>query len=167
MFDRRPADWVTLNAYLFNARFDDGLNSEFQVNPEFGSVLAAQVVADRYARMIGQLPTVLRTGVETVWLHKGEQLWGGGNDNILIHVDQYAHDPDFRDLEEEALIHEGGHTSLDSDHREAPDWLAAQTADGGFISTYARDNPTREDVAESVLPWLAVRYRSGPHFWRR
>ena len=28
-----------------------------------------------------------------------------------------------------------------------------------FISTYARDNPQREDIAESVLPWLAVRYR--------
>ena len=33
-------------------------------------------------------------------------------------------------------------------------------SDGGFISTYARDNPTQEDIAESILPWLAVRYRS-------
>src|SRR6185503_11727901 len=31
--------------------------------------------------------------------------------------------------------------------------------DPEFISTYARDNPTREDVAESILTWLAVRYR--------
>ena len=98
MFDRRPADWIIINAYLFNARFDDGLNSEIQVNPEFESVPAAQGVADKYARMIGQLPTVLRTRVETVWIHKGEELWGGGNDNILIHVDQYAYDPDFRDF---------------------------------------------------------------------
>ena len=159
MFDRRPADWIIINAYLFNARFDDGLNSEIQVNPEFESVPAAQGVADKYARMIGQLPTVLRTRVETVWIHKGEELWGGGNDNILIHVDQYAYDPDFRDFEEEVLIHESGHTSLDPEHVRAPGWLAAQTADGGFISTYARDNPIREDLAESVLPWLAVRYR--------
>ena len=160
MFDRRPADWVVLDAYLFNARFDDGLSSEVQVNPEFGSVLAAQAAANKYARMIGQLPTVLRTGVETVWIHKGEELWGGGNDNILIHVDQYVHSPVFRDFEEEALIHEGGHTSLDAEHADAPDWLAARMADDGFISTYARDNPAREDIAESILPWLAVRYRS-------
>ena len=160
MFDRRPSDWVVLNAYLFNARFDDGLSSEIQVNPEFGSVLAAEVAAYKYARMIGQLPTVLRNDVETVWIHKGEQLWGGGNDNILIHVDQYVHDPFFRDFEEEVLIHESGHTSLDAEHARAPDWLAAQMADGGFISTYARDNPTHEDIAESILPWLAVRYRS-------
>ena len=160
MFDRRPSDWVELNAYLFNARFDDELSSEIQVNPEFGSVLAAEAAANKYARMIGQLPTVLRNDVETVWIHKGEQLWGGGNDNILIHVDQYVHDPFFRDFEEEALVHEAGHTSLDGEHAEAPNWLAAQAADGGFISTYARDDPKREDVAESVLPWLAVRYRS-------
>ena len=161
MFDRRPADWVVLNAYLFNARFDDGLSSEVQVNPEFGSVTAATSAANRYARMIGQLPTVLRTEVETVWVHKGEEFWGGGNNNILIHVDRYVNDPRFRDFEEEVLIHEGGHTSMDEDHAASPDWLGAQTADGGFISTYARDNPRREDVAESVLPWLAVRYRSG------
>ena len=160
MFDRRPADWVVLDAYLFNARFDDGLSSEVQVNPEFGSVPAAESAANKYARIIGQLPTVLRTNVETVWIHKGEELWGGGNNNLLIHVDQYVHDPYFRDFEEEVLIHEGGHTSLDAEHKEAPEWLAAQTADGGFISDYARDNPTREDIAESILPWLAVRYRS-------
>ena len=26
---------------------------------------------------------------------------------------------------------------------------------------YARDNPTREDVAESILPYLALRHRPG------
>ena len=54
MFDRRPADWVVLDAYLFNARFDDGLSSEIQVNPEFGSVPAAESAANKYARIIGQ-----------------------------------------------------------------------------------------------------------------
>ena len=44
MFDRRPADWVVLNAYLFDARFDDGLSSEVQVNPEFGSVPAVKTL---------------------------------------------------------------------------------------------------------------------------
>ena len=28
-----------------------------------------------------------------------------------------------------------------------------------FISEYARDHPDREDIAESFLPYLAVRYR--------
>lgn len=42
----------------------------------------------------------------------------------------------------------------------APGWLAAQAADGNFISTYARDNPDREDIAESFLPYLAARHRA-------
>ena len=160
MFDRRPDDWVVLNVYLFDARFDDGLSSEIQVNPEFGSVSSAMAVANKYAKMVGQLPTALRTDVDTVSIHKGEEPWGGRNNNILIHIDSYVNYQHLRDFEEEVLIHEASHTSLDADHKEAPDWLAAQMADGGFISTYARDHPTREDVAESVLPWLAVRYRS-------
>jgi hypothetical protein len=36
----------------------------------------------------------------------------------------------------------------------------AQKSDNQFISTYAKDNPTREDIAESYLPYFAVRYRS-------
>ena len=85
MFDRRN-DWITVNAYLFNVQFDDGLTTEIQVNPEFGSESAAMEEASKYGRAIGQLPTVLRTNVETVWIHKGDHPWGGGNDNILIHT---------------------------------------------------------------------------------
>src|SRR5262249_31092567 len=59
---------------------------------------------------------------------------------------------------EETFVHEASHTSLDADHAASAGWLAAQAADPNFISTYARDNPTREDVAESFLPWLMVRY---------
>ena len=43
----------------------------------------------------------------------------------------------------------------------SPEWRAAQDADGGFISDYARDHPDREDVAESILPYFAVRFRPG------
>jgi len=57
-------------------------------------------------------------------------------------------------------VHEAAHTSLDAMHAASSGWLAAQQADPTFISTYARDNPAREDIAESFLPWLAVRHRS-------
>ena len=39
-------------------------------------------------------------------------------------------------------------------------WLAAQEKDGAFISTYARDNPYREDIAESFLLYFALRHRA-------
>ena len=45
------------------------------------------------------------------------------------------------------------------EHRDSSGWRAAQRADGVFISDYARDHPDREDIAESFLTYLAVRYR--------
>ena len=62
---------------------------------------------------------------------------------------------------EEVMFHEAAHTSLDVAHANAPGWREAQRADGGFISTYARDNPDREDIAESILPYFAVRVHTG------
>ena len=61
---------------------------------------------------------------------------------------------------EETLVHEAAHTSLDANHAASSGWLTAQTIDGEFISTYAQDYPDREDIAESFLPYLAIRYRS-------
>src|SRR6185436_7724414 len=141
-------------------KFDDGLVAEVQVNPEFTNSASAAIEANKYAIVIGRLPTISRSRVQTVWIHKGVQPFGGGNNNLLIHIGQadlYAADG----ILEETFVHEAGHTSLDPDHAAAPGWLAAQAADPEFISTYARDNPTREDIAESFLTWLAVRHRPG------
>ena len=159
MFDRRVNSWINVNAYLFNTSFSDGLATEVQVNPEFASPAAAMAEAQKYGAVIGRLPTALRDDVQTIWIHKGTQPFGGGNHNLLIHTGQAAlYDAD--GILEETLVHESSHTSLDAAHASAAGWLAAQSADGEFISTYARDNPTREDIAESFLPYLAVRYRS-------
>jgi hypothetical protein len=158
MFDRRAA-WITTDPFLFDATYDDGLTIEVQVNPEFGSSAASQVVAEFYAEVIGRLPTALRIEVETVWIHKGIQLFGGGNNNLLIHVgqgDSYIADG----ILEETLMHESVHTSLDAAHATAARWMAAQDADPAFISTYARDFPFREDLAESFVPYFAAEYRS-------
>ena len=88
----------------------------------------------------------------------GDQPFGGGNDNILIHTGKAAEY--LRDgVLEEILMHEAAHTSLDPVHAAADAWLAAQVADGKFISDYARDHPRREDVAESFGPFFAVRHR--------
>jgi hypothetical protein len=159
MFDRRVNDWITVEAYLFDATFDDGLAAEIQVNPEFGSSAAAGVEALKYGGVIGRLPTALRVDLQTVWIHQGTQLFGGGNNNLLIHIGQAAI-YEASGILEETFVHESSHTSLDAAHATSLPWILAQTADGEFISTYARDNPTREDVAESFLPWLAARYRS-------
>lgn len=158
MYDRRVPGWVTVNAYLFDVVWDDGLTSIAQINPEFGDVAVATIEAEKYAFLIGQLPNCLREDVNEIWIHQGVELFGGGNNSILIHTGQsinYENDG----IIEETLVHEASHTSLDADHAASSGWINAQNQDDEFISTYAQDNPTTEDVAESYLTWLAVRYR--------
>lgn len=158
LFDRRTDGMIRVNAHLFTARFrDQEKTMEIQVNPEFDEARARKLAA-RYAEAIGRLPKCLRTDVDTVTIHAGDKPFGGGNRNLLIHTGQ-AKDYERDGILEETLVHEASHTSLDDKHAEAPDWIVAQKADPGFISTYARDNPTREDVAETFLLWLAVRHR--------
>jgi hypothetical protein len=157
MFDRRINAFAQYNAYLFSATFSDGLQIEFQVNPEFGSVTTAQAQVDAYGPAIGRLPRVLRSHVQTSWIHQGDEAFGGGNNNLLIHTGSLAQAYVADGILEETLVHEASHTSLDAAHAASAGWIAAQPADAEFISTYARDNPTREDVAESFLTYLAPR----------
>ena len=158
MFDRRFG-WITTTPYLFHATFSDGLSTEVQINPEFEDAEERLELATKYLRAIGQLPTLLRTDVLTVWIHEGDESFGGGNDNLLIHRER-ASTHENRGLLEEVLIHEAAHTSLDEYHKNTRDWLSAQTNDGQFISNYARDNPNSEDLAESFPMWYALRYKT-------
>ena len=158
MYDRRYG-WVTLEPFLFPAKFDDSLSIEIQVNPEFETVENAQNYAIKYAEAIGRLTTQLRKDVKTSWIHRGNEPFGGGNNNLLIHTDWSETYYEDQGILEETLVHEAAHTSLDFNHANSSGWLEAQTKDCEFISTYAQDNPYREDIAESYLPYLAIRFR--------
>ena len=154
VYDRRPDAWITIDAYLFDVRYG-GHEVEFRVNPEFGSEEAAQAEVETYAPALGQLPAVLLSATAQVTINGGNEPWGGG---VLIHTDkgeEYIH----RGIMEEIFIHEAAHSALDREHSDSPGWRAAQAADGVFISDYARAYPNREDIAESFLTYLAVRYR--------
>ena len=159
MFDRRVDDWITVTPFLFNSTYDDDLSIEIQVNPEFQNSDAAEIEALKFAEVIGRLPTALRIDVETVWIHKGTEPFGGGNNNLLIHTGQ-ATLYEIDGILEETFVHEASHTSLDAKHATSSGWVAAQVSDGNFISTYASDNPSGEDISESFLLYMAIRYRS-------
>ena len=161
MFDRRTAAFADYSVFLFDAIYSNGFTIEIQVNAaDFTTVADAQVQADIYGLEIGRLPSVLLRDVDAVWIHAGVELFGGGNRSLLIHTGQsaaYTADG----ILEETLVHEAVHTSLDADHAAAAGWVQAQTDDGMFVSPYARDNPTREDLAESFLMYLGARHLSG------
>ncbi|MFT7674227.1 MAG: hypothetical protein ACI845_002644 [Gammaproteobacteria bacterium] len=164
MYDRRNGgEWVTQDAFIFPANFTDELSTEIQVNPEF-DFGQAQTEAFKYAKLIGQLPTALREGVETMWIHRGEFAYGGGNKNIMVHTGMTEVYQNWdTGIVEETLLHEAVHSSLDEDFYPAnaplrAGWDIAVAQDTAYISTYARDNPVREDLSELLPLYVAVRY---------
>ncbi len=161
IFDRRANAWITVNAYLFDVQFGER-TVEWQFNPEFGSAEAAEAEIEVFGPAMGRLPAALLANLQEVEVNAGQGAFGGNsyNGSILIHTE----DPGTRravndGFLEEVFMHEGAHASLDPDHADSPGWRSAQQADGVSISDYAQDFPDREDVAETILPYFAVRYR--------
>lgn len=155
VWDRRLPAWITIDAYLFDARYA-GQVVEFRVNPEFGSKEAAQAEVETHAPMLGQIPAVLLSAIRYVDINGGQAPWSSSLDSRAIHILTDWN----RDYKEEIFVHEAAHIALDPAHRDSAGWRAAQKADGVFISEYARDQPDVEDVAESFRAYLAVRYRA-------
>ena len=48
------------------------------MNPEFGEA-DARAVAEKYARLVGKLPALLLRDVDTIWIHRGDEAFGGRN----------------------------------------------------------------------------------------
>ena len=152
-FDRRSDSWVVADAHIIRARYACGLSAvDVVVNTEF-TEQQAQSEAQRFAEVHGRIPPGLRYAVEELWIHGGDQLAGGGNRSVLIHVDFAVKNWPFV---EELFLHEAAHTTLDYETHGAgvvdrASWEAAKAHDGRPISDYARDFPAREDVAESYV----------------
>ena len=161
MYDRRKGgSWITKKVFLFNAIYEERI-IEIQVNPEFKNPDNAFQEAFFYSEIIGRLPNFLLTNVKTVWIHKGNKDYGGGNQNLLIHIGR-SKEYIRQDILEEVFIHEGSHSSLDwawDGVIDKTEWNKAAKKDKEYISKYAKKYPKREDVAESIVPWIAVRYR--------
>merc|ERR1712072_1172033 len=63
-----------------------------------------------------------------------------------------------RDTHGEVMVHEGAHAVLDPILGGTPAWNDAARADAGFISDYAKSKPDGEDIAESLVIWLATKF---------
>ena len=164
-WDRRKAttsgwDESNFKVFIFKATFEKGHDVAIRVNAEFKTKDKAEKQALKYGTIVGQLPNFLRENLKTVTIHKGNEATGGGNNDILIHTGDSAVKGEFAKFVEEVMLHELGHVSLDWDWGgsvDASKWKAAQKADNKFISKYAKEFPDGEDVAETILWWVAVK----------
>ena len=160
MYDRRIKKFAMFEVYIFSASYKNSKNIEVFVNKEFKDSALVLILAKKYSRQVGRLPLATRGGIKYLWIHDGVELFGGGNESILIHVGQ-ADVYEKAGLLEEALLHEACHTSLDQKTYSDIKWQQACKTDGLFISIYAKNNPSREDVAESFPLFWAVHMRPG------
>lgn len=155
MFDRRVDHWIMNKAYIFNAKFSRGRSIEIHVHSDFQSPEKAQAEAMRYMHELGQLPTFLRRRVKSFSVLPGNELYGGGNDNVhvsSVRTNEYKAHGNLA----EVLFHEAAHATLDPKYGKSSKWRKAQRMDGVFISKYAEDFPKREDIAEMSLVAYAI-----------
>jgi len=154
--------WINFEAFIFRAEFEKGPDIYIRVNSEFKTKKKAEKQALKYAKIAGQSPQFLNSWLRTITIHKGNNNWGAGNGDILIHTGMLK---SFQKCKEEVFIHELAHVTLDPiigirDERMkvfVVPWQKAMEADYKFISKYAKDYPHREDVAETINWWIAVR----------
>lgn len=147
--------WTTIVAHVFQAKFDGMDPVEIAVNTEF-TFASAEKLAGMYAHSLGKLPLGLRQGVKELWIHDGNNTFGAGPGHITIHH-QYGHNLWVNGWLDEVMLHEATHAAFDRFHNKSAGWLLAQELDSTFISAYARLNPEREDMAETMVAYFAQR----------
>lgn len=140
------------DAFLFVAHFNDGTRVNLYVDADFGTQEAAQKEALRYTPRLGKLPTALRRGVKRLVVHQGGEDVTAFSDVglMVLYSDNASKRIKTHDLEE-TIFHESVHAAWDKTYAASAEWLDAQKKDGGFVTDYAKKNPTKEDLAESAL----------------
>ena len=141
------------NTFVFEANF---LNNKVQIwaHSSFGTVTAAEEYAKKLTGPLGKLPDLMRSTLNHVVLQKGD----GTNSSedagkfIILFSDKINIRIRNNDLEE-TVFHETAHVAFDIPYsKNSSAWREVQIKDNNnFITTYAKKNANREDLAESAL----------------
>ena len=165
-YDKSIPDFITYPAHVYKVNFGDDLSVDFEIYSEFTQEEASNL-EQKYAPLMGQLGKELRKNIKSIEFLKGEEVASAqrSNDlsyaNITFHSDWLNNTVETRpdgDRTEELFIHEAAHLSIDPYVYGQQGWTDAVNLDGNYLSTYAKDNPDSEDVAETFQAYIAVKY---------
>ena len=159
-----------LELFLFTAHFGSH-TMEVKAHPAYVTADSARAAARFFASAIGRLPRFLIHGGREMEISPSPSFGAGarpcGDSYHWEGTQSSWMKQGVGESVEEVALHEAGHVVLDSCASSAPGtfagfslspgWLAAQEADGMFISGYAKVNPRREDVAETLWAWFVSR----------
>ena len=141
--------------FTFRAKYDDlSQRTIIRVRAEW-SLSEARKQALLLSESFGRVPVILRSPVREIHLHRGRGRARANLEQATFHMPSERWGPAW----EEILIHEAAHIALDPKYERHSEWIQAQREDDGFISEYAQEHPFREDLAESITAYLAVKYR--------
>jgi hypothetical protein len=165
-YDKSIPDFITYPAHVYKVNFGDDLSVDFEIYSEFTQEEASNL-EQKYAPLMGQLGKELRKNIKSIEFLKGEEVASAqrSNDlsyaNITFHTDWLNNIVETRtdgDRTEELFIHEAAHLSIDPYVYGQQGWTDAVNLDGNYLSTYAKDNPDSEDIAETFQAYIAVKY---------
>ena len=165
-YDKSIPDFLNYPAHVYKVNFGDDLSIDFEIYTEFTQDEAGNI-EQKYAPLIGQLGKDLRRNIKSFEFLKGEEVASAQRTddlnyaNITFHTDWLTNLVETRpdgDKTEELLIHESAHLSIDPYVYGQQGWTDAVNLDGNFLSTYAKDNPDSEDVAETFQAYIAVKF---------
>ncbi len=150
MWDKRVDNEFDFEVFLFQAHFSNSAPIDIIVNPEFGTVEAAETEARRYTRSLGQLPLLFRHGIRQLGIHDGRPTYSAGAGKIFVYAERTTLRISQNHLEE-SMMHEAAHVSLDPLYARSNAWVGAQQSDNRFLTRYGQDYPAGEDMAETAL----------------
>ena len=165
-YDRSIPDFIDYPAHIYKVNFGDGLSVDFEIYSEFTEE-EAESIEQKYAPLIGQLGKELRKNIKSFEFLKGDEVATAQRSddlnyaNITLHTGWLNNIVQTRpdgDKTEELLIHESTHLSIDPYIYGQQGWVDAVNLDGNYLSTYAKDNPDSEDIAETFQAYIAVKY---------
>jgi regulator of replication initiation timing len=165
-YDKSIPDFINYPAHVYKVNFGDDLSIDFEIYTEFTQQEAGNI-EQKYAPLIGQLGKDLRKNIISFEFLKGEEAASAQRTddlnyaNITFHTEWLTSVVETRpegDKTEELLIHESAHLSIDPYVYGQQEWTDAVNLDGNYLSTYAKDNPNSEDVAETFQAYIAVKY---------
>jgi hypothetical protein len=152
MPDKRSDDLFDSGTFIFQANYKDGTSVGLWAHSDFGSQSTALQSVEPVARAIGKLPTFMRSKLDHVVIHKGDEVAFGEADGhfFVLYSDNIHTRIRNHDLEE-TVFHESVHATLDATYLSNRAWRNAQLADGAYVTEYAARRPEKEDMAESAL----------------
>jgi hypothetical protein len=153
--DNRVQNDVDTLVNIFTASFTGGKQITVMVNAEI-LFSQAEIEANRYARIVGQLDPIVREEIDVLWIHAGDATFSGNPGGIVIHTGRANQSLVPQGFLEETMAHESVHATLDALYLQSQEWFDAQRRDVTFPTDFAREFPETEDLAESYGAYLIV-----------